>query len=133
MAVRSLVVLLLSCGLLAACGSTERQPETGIPDTLLIRALADAHLATARAARTGEDTDSLRNAAFAELGIDSVSFRRAIDAFSLRPEAFAQLYDGVTDHLRFEQDALQGMQWQLETPPDTLSHAHTDLHHGRDD
>jgi hypothetical protein len=95
-----LVAALLSPLLFAGCDTASSPPRIGMPDTVLVAALADAYLAGARATRFDEDADSLRAIAYAALGVDSVQVAGALDAYAERPAALAKLYEKVTDRLR---------------------------------
>lgn len=72
----------------------------------MVRALIEAHAAGARAARTGEDADSLRAEAFAPLGIDTTTFAQALDAYAERPQALLRLYDQAIARMTAEQARL---------------------------
>jgi hypothetical protein len=95
-----LVAAVLGPLLLAGCDTASSPPRTGMQDTVLVAALAEAHLAGARAGRFDEDADSLRAVAYAALGVDSVQVAEALDAYAERPAALAKLYEKVTDRLR---------------------------------
>lgn len=88
----------------SACGTSDRPPRTDVPDTLLVRAIADTYIATARAGRLDESADSLRALALDRLGLDSLDVSRALDQYAARPAALSRLYSRVTDLLREQQE-----------------------------
>ncbi|MDX1530628.1 MAG: DUF4296 domain-containing protein [Rhodothermales bacterium] len=77
-----------------------------MPDSLLVEALVELHLADARAGRTGEPRDSLRTAALAVHGLDTAAFGRALDYYADHPEAYVALYDRAIDRVLAEQQEL---------------------------
>jgi hypothetical protein len=93
------LAVLLGAVVLAGCRPGERPPRGILQDSTLVEALVGVHLAAARASHTGEPIDSLRAAALARVGTDSVALHRALDAYSRRPEALVALYDRVLDRL----------------------------------
>lgn len=95
-------MLLVLLGLLAGCDAGG-PASPGLSDSLMVEALVELHLADARAARTGEDRDSLRAAALAAHGLDTTDFAQALDYFAARPEAYHALYDRALDQLLREQ------------------------------
>lgn len=104
MSARAIPTLLAAAALLlAGCGRAERPPRTAIPDSLLVRALADVHVAGALAAQTGRDADSLRAEALAALGLEEADLAAALDAYVERPEALLRLYERVVNQLLLEQ------------------------------
>lgn len=128
---RLLAFLLILAAGAAACSTNSQVPDTDIPEDVLVVALAEAHVAAARSARTGEDLDSLRAVAVQAVGVDTASFNRAVEAYSRHPEALARLYDRVTDHIRLTQDELDAADRLSRS--DSLEYAHPDLYHGWND
>jgi hypothetical protein len=112
-----LALLLLIAPLAAAgCRGGERAPATALPDSLLVEAIVESHLAAVRAERTGEDQDSLRAAALTELGFDEADLNAALDAYAQEPEAFARLYERVVVRLLTEHEAASGAAHSLPQP-----------------
>ncbi len=117
---------------LAACTDAGPERQAPLNDSLLVRALADSHLAAARAARTGEDLDSLRHASLAQIGVDTATLSRTIEIYARHPDHFLRLYDRVTDHLRHQQEQLEPSVTVPQLLPDTLQYADPDLDDRRD-
>lgn len=87
-------------GLLLAVGCAPGEPAApDLPDSAFVDALVDVHLADARAGRTGEPADSLRQAALVGHGLDTLAFRRALAYYAAHPDAYAPLYDEALDRL----------------------------------
>ena len=92
----------LACALaLAACGAPEAGADgDSVPtDTTLAHALADLHLAAARAETTGEPADSLRRVALAPHGLDSAALADRVRRATRAPAAAAALSRAVTERL----------------------------------
>lgn len=100
-----LALWLVAAALLGGCRDEAAPPRQALPEDVLVAALVGAHIAAARAARFGEDLDSLRAVAFAAAGTDSLQVAAALDAYAERPAALARLYGRVTDQLREKQEA----------------------------
>ena len=90
----------------AACGA----PSGAAPavDSALVEALADGHLADARAAldTTGRDqaavADSLRRVALATHGLDSAALAARLDALASDPALAQATYDSLDARLALE-------------------------------
>jgi hypothetical protein len=95
-------VLVLGALLGVGCG-VESPAAPDLTDSLMVEVLVEVHLADARASRTGEPRDSLRAAALAAFGTDTVSFHDALDYYARYPEAYQPLYDRALDRLLNEQ------------------------------
>lgn len=94
----------LVLGLLALAGCNDGGPAgPGIPDSLMVEALVEIHLADARAAHSGEDRDSLRARALDAHGLDTTDLARALDYFAEHPEDYQPIYDLVLDQIIREQ------------------------------
>lgn len=96
----------LCLGLLLWAGCDARGPSApGLSDSLMVEVLVGTHLADARASRTGEPRDSLRAAALAEVGTDTVAFHRALDYYARHPATYQPLYERALDRLLSDQRA----------------------------
>lgn len=91
--------LLALVALLATGCGADAPAEPGLSDSLMVEVLIGVHLADARAEHTGEPRDSLRAAALAEFGTDTVVFGRALDYYAHHPEAYQPLYERALDRL----------------------------------
>ncbi len=91
--------LLVALPALLLAGCDEGAVGSDLPDSLLVEALVETHLAAARAERTGADADSLRAAALDRLGLDTAAVARALDAYADRPDEYAELYGRALDRL----------------------------------
>ena len=87
---------------LVGCG-TDSPSAPDLTDSLMVDVLVEVHLADARASQTGEPRDSLRAAALAAFGTDTVAFHDALDYYAHHPEAYQPLYDRALDRLLNEQ------------------------------
>ncbi len=101
---RSALVSVLALGplLLAAPGCDDAPPT---PDAALIDAVAELHLADARAETDSLSLDStraLRGAALAAHGLDSLALAERIRDLAAQDGALAALYDSVTLRLTLE-------------------------------
>ena len=91
-----------ACALaLAACGApdADADPEPVATDSTLAAALADLHLADARAETTGEPRDSLRAAALDLHGLDSTTLADRVERATRRPDEAAALTRAVSERL----------------------------------
>jgi len=87
-------------GLLLAAACAPGEPAApNLPDSAFVNALVDLHLADARAGHTGEPAESLRAAALARHGLDTLALRRALEYYAAHPEAYLPLYDEALDRL----------------------------------
>ena len=84
------------------CSSNSRSMPDDISSDVLARALAESHLAAARASETGESLDSLRIVALDRIGIDTLAFNRAMEDIARNPDAFVSLYETAIDLLQQE-------------------------------
>jgi len=82
---------------LSGCGGDE--PPVAEPDPLLVAALADLHLADARADLTGTARDSLRALALARHGLSTADLAEVLDGLVRDPEGATRLYDRVSERL----------------------------------
>lgn len=90
-------------GSLPGCDSAPTAP---LSASALEEALLATHLATARALRTGEPADSLRVAALARLGTDTLAVNASLDAYAQRPQVLSDVYARVIDRLTEQQQAI---------------------------
>jgi len=90
--------LAVAVSLSAGC-EADVPSDPGFSDSLMVEVLIGVHLADARASHTGVSRDSLRAAALADLGTDTVAFARALDYYASHPEAYQPLYDRALDRL----------------------------------
>ena len=103
-AVVALAVLLGGCG-----GSEAEAPEA---DPALVSALAELHLADARAALDTVATDraalaeSLRAVALAAHGLDSAGLARQLDALAADPALAGVTYDALDTRLSLERQGV---------------------------
>lgn len=112
----ALCLLIAPLAALGCTGGGERQPVTGIPDSVLVDAIAEAHLAAVRASEMGEDRDSLRAVALSRLDLTEADLEVALSAYSQSPEAFAHLYERVVVRLLQEHEAASGAVHSLPSP-----------------
>ena len=89
---------------LAGCGPDVPAdgPDAPPVDSAFVDALADVHLAEARAALAGHPAASLRGAALARHGLDSAAFGRRQAGLSGDPEALRATYDALDRALAAE-------------------------------
>ncbi|MEM1042524.1 MAG: DUF4296 domain-containing protein [Bacteroidota bacterium] len=94
----SVLCLLSSALFLTACGA-EQPTAPSLSDSLMVDVLVEVHLADARAAHTGESRDSLRAAALAPFGLDTLAFRQALDYYAQHPGLYAPVYTRALDQV----------------------------------
>lgn len=99
--------------LLAGCGAPDAASGDGPPvDSTLVAALADLHLADARAALAPDSaqaesgSDSLRALALAAHGLDAGGLRARLDALAADPALARATYDAVEAALSDERQGL---------------------------
>ena len=102
------VLIILGLALAAGAVSSGCSSDTpaDVSSDLLARAIAESHLAAARAGETGEPLDSLRAVALDRIGIDTLTFNRALEVVARNPEAFVSLYETAIDLLQRERGEL---------------------------
>lgn len=99
------------------CSSNSDSLPGDMSSEVLARALAESHLAAARASETGESLDSLRVAALDRIGIDTLAFNSAMEEMARNPDAFVTIYETAIDLLQQERGEFPSIN-QLESDVD---------------
>lgn len=91
--------LILAMAWTAASGCAGSSNDYPVPDSTMVRVLAELHLAVARAEITGEIPPNIRDSILVAYGIDSASYAQTIVYYADHPEKYEAVYTRVLDQL----------------------------------
>ncbi len=96
----AVLLLYLAANLLTACGSPPDDTESFPVDSVLVDALVEWHLATARETLMQSSIDSLKTDALAQMGFDSTGLSRRVRELADNPDKASAVYEAVGNRLR---------------------------------